>query len=64
MARNRAFTQARIVDQLKVLRKRLECLLAKFTIKADVLYPVALVEGHVKPFHRETCAGLFEVALG
>ncbi len=63
MARNKAFAQARVVDQLKVLCKRLEHLLTKFATRADVLRPVALVEGHVKPFHRETRGGLHLAAL-
>ena len=59
---NKVFTQARVVDQLKVLHERLEHLLAKFTPRADMLCPAALVEGHLKPFNRETCSGLLKVA--
>ena len=62
--RNKAFAQVRVVDQVEVLCERLECLLAKFMTRADVLHPVALVEGHVKLLHRETRAGLLEVVLG
>ena len=64
MVQNEIFVHARVVDQPKVLRECLEHLLAKFTTRADVLHPVALVEGHVKPFHRKTRGGLLEVALG
>ena len=64
MARNKAFAQVRVVDQVEVLCKRLEHLLANITTRVDILRPVALMEGHVKPFHRETCAGLLKVAFG
>ena len=63
-ARNESFAQARVVFQLKLLRKQLEHLFAKFATRAKVLRPVSPVEGHVKPFHGETCGGLLKVALG
>ena len=62
--RNKAFTQARVVDQLKILREQLERLFMTFATRANVLRPVSPVEGHVKPFHRETRGGFLEVALG
>ena len=64
MAQNNAHAQSSMVDELKVLCKRLEHLLAKFTARVDLLRPVAPVEGHIEPFHRETCAGLLKVTLG
>jgi hypothetical protein len=35
----------------------------KLTAGVEVLCPVALVEGHIEPFHGEACAGLLKVAL-
>ncbi len=61
---NEAFTQARVVDRLEILRERLERLFAKLAARADVLCSVSPMEGHVEPFHGEICGGLLEVALG
>jgi hypothetical protein len=61
ITQNKAFAQARVIDLVEVLR---EHLLVKFMARADVLCPVALVEGCVKLFHRETAAGLLKVTLG
>ncbi len=63
-ARNEAFAQAGVVDQLEILRKRLKHLFAKLAARANVLRSVSPVEGHIEPFHGETCGGLLEVALG
>jgi hypothetical protein len=61
--RNKAFAQARVVNQLKILCEQLERLFTKFAARVNVLRPVSPVEGHVKPFHGETCSRLLEVAL-
>ena len=63
-ARNKAFTQAGVVDRLKILREQLDRLFAKFATRAKVLCSASPVEGHIEPFHGETCGGLLEVALG
>ncbi len=62
--RNEAFTQAGVVDQLEILRERLERLFAILAARANVLHSVSPVEGHIEPFHGETCGGLLKVALG
>ena len=63
MATMGAIVQLSIIDQLKLLRKSLKCLLAKHATGADILHPIVPVEGHVKPFNLEACAGLLNVAL-
>jgi hypothetical protein len=63
-ARNKASAQTRVVDRLKILREQLRRLFAKLTARVDVLRSVRSVEGHVEPFHGETCGGLLKVALG
>jgi hypothetical protein len=63
-ARDKAFPQAGVVDQLEILRKRLERLFSKFATRAKVLRSVSPVEGHIEPFHGETRGGLLEVTLG
>ncbi len=63
-ARNEAFTQVGVIDRLEILRKQLERLFVKLAARANVLRSVSPVEGHIEPFHGETCSGLPEVALG
>ena len=63
-ARDKAFPQAGVVDQLEILRTRLERLFSKFATRAKVLRSVSPVEGHIEPFHGETRGGLLEVTLG
>ena len=60
MAPMGAVVHLSIVDCLKILCESLKCLLAKLTTGADVLCPVVPVEGCVKPFHLEACAGLLD----
>ena len=63
-ARNEAFTQAGVVDQLKILREQLERLFAKLAARANVFRSVSPVEGYIEPFHGETRGSLLVVALG
>ena len=53
-----------IVNQLEIFRKSLEGLVAKLAAGAHVLHPVALVEGHIKPFYLEARAGHWDVTRG
>ena len=62
MALKGAIAQSCIINCLKIFRKSLMCLFAKLAAGVDVLRPVALVEGHVKSFHLEACAGLLDVS--
>jgi hypothetical protein len=46
-----------VVNQLETLGKRWKGLVVEFLAGVNVLGLVGLVEGHIEPFHLETCTG-------
>ena len=57
-----AVIHASFVNQLEILGKSLKSLFAELATGANIFGSVGLVEGNVKPFHLETCAGRLDVA--